>query len=85
MKHTVRVEAPITNYLRDFVLDLEKYQVVQFFLMQEDRKQEDCNFFWYCTCMASSAEYKSFCEVPKYVINTRPHCPKLMKFMDEFP
>ena len=23
---------------------------------------------------------KSFCEVPKYVINTRPHCPKLMKF-----
>ena len=23
--------------------------------------------------MASSAENKSFCEVPKYVINTRPH------------
>ena len=34
----------------------------------------------YCTCMASSAENKSFCEVPKYVINTRPRCPKLMKF-----
>ena len=28
----------------------------------------------------SSVENKSFCEVPKYVINTRPHCPKLMKF-----
>ena len=35
---------------------------------------------WYRTYMASSAENKSFCEVPKYVINTRPHCPKLMKF-----
>ena len=23
---------------------------------------------------------KSFCEMPNYVINTRPHCPKLMKF-----
>ena len=34
----------------------------------------------YRTCMANSAENKSFCEVPKYVINTRPHCPKLMKF-----
>ena len=32
------------------------------------------------TCMASSAKNKSFCEVPKYVINTRPHNPKLMKF-----
>ena len=36
--------------------------------------------FRYRTCMANSAENKSFCEVPKYVINTRPHCPKLMKF-----
>ena len=33
----------------------------------------------------TSIENKSFCEVPKYVINTRPHCPKLMKFMDELP
>ena len=34
----------------------------------------------YRACMGSSAENKSFCEVPKYVINTRPHYPKLMKF-----
>ena len=34
----------------------------------------------YCTCMASLTENKSFCEVRKYVINTRSHCPKLMKF-----
>ena len=34
----------------------------------------------YRTCMASSVENRSFCEVPKYVINTRPHCLKLMKF-----
>ena len=27
--------------------------------------------------MANSAENKSFCELPKYVINTRPHCPKV--------
>ena len=40
---------------------------------------------YYPTCMANSAENKSFCEVPKYVINTRSHCPKLMKFMDELP
>jgi hypothetical protein len=26
-----RVEAPITDYLRNVVLDLEKYKVVQFF------------------------------------------------------
>ena len=39
----------------------------------------------YRMCMANLAENKSFCEVPKYVINTRPHCPKLMKFMDELP
>ena len=25
------VEAPITDHLRDFMLDLEKYKVVQFF------------------------------------------------------
>ena len=24
---------------------------------------------------------KSFCEVPKYVINTRPHCPKLINIL----
>ena len=39
----------------------------------------------YHTCMASSAKNKSFCEVLKYVKNTRPHCPKLMKFMDVLP
>ena len=26
-----RVEAPITNHLRDFALDLERYKAVQFF------------------------------------------------------
>ena len=26
-----------------------------------------------------------FCEEPKYVKITRPHCPKLMKFMNELP
>ena len=36
--------------------------------------------YYYRTWMTSSAKTKSFCEVPKYVINTRPHCPKLMKF-----
>ena len=45
----------------------------------------DGNKSKYRTCMANLAENKSFCEVPKYVINTRPHCPKLMKFMDELP
>ena len=39
----------------------------------------------YRTCMANSEENKSFCEVPKYVLNTRPHCPKLIKFMNELP
>ena len=34
----------------------------------------------YRTCMANSAENESFYKVPKYLINTRPHCPKLMKF-----
>ena len=34
----------------------------------------------YHTCMANSTENKSFCEVPKYVINTRPHCPKLINY-----
>ena len=37
------------------------------------------------TYVANSAENKSICEVPKYVINTRSHCPKLMKFMNELP
>ena len=27
--HLNRVEAPVTNYLRDFVQDLKKYKVVQ--------------------------------------------------------
>ena len=40
---------------------------------------------YYRTYMASSAENKSFCEVLKYVITTRPHCPKLMKFMNLLP
>ena len=35
----------------------------------------------YRTCMASSAENKSFCELSKYVINTRPHCPQLIKIL----
>ena len=34
----------------------------------------------YRTCMASLVKYKSFCEVPKYVINARSYCPKLMQF-----
>ena len=37
-----RVEAPITDYLRDFASDLEKYKMVQFFLVHEDRNKEDC-------------------------------------------
>ena len=42
-----------------------------------------CCWWYYRTCMASSAENKSFREVLKYVINTRSHCPKLMKFINE--
>ena len=34
----------------------------------------------YRTCMASSAKNKSFCEVPKHVMNPRPRCPKSIKF-----
>ena len=40
-----RVEAPITNHLRDFASNLQKYKVVQSFSMQEDKNHEDCNFF----------------------------------------
>ena len=29
--HHVIVEVPITHYLRDFALDLEKYKALQFF------------------------------------------------------
>ena len=29
----LKVEAPITDHLREFALDLEKYKVVQFFPM----------------------------------------------------
>ena len=36
-----RVDVPITNHLRDYVPNLEKYKVVQIFLMREDRNQED--------------------------------------------
>ena len=36
-------------------------------------------FIEYRMCMAISGEYKSVCEVPKCMINTRPHCPELMK------
>ena len=36
-----RVEAPITDHLRDFAPNLEKYKVVQFFSMYEDRNEED--------------------------------------------
>ena len=32
---------------------------------------------YYRTCMASSAENKSFCEVPKHVINTKVSLPKV--------
>ena len=38
------------------------------------------DFLDYRTRMAILVENKSFCEVLKYVINTRPHCPELMKF-----
>ena len=39
------VEAPITNHLRDFIPDLEKYKAVQNFPLFEDRNHEDCQFF----------------------------------------
>ena len=38
-----RVEVPVTDHLRDYAPNLEKYKVVQFFPMLEDKKnQEDC-------------------------------------------
>ena len=40
-----RVAAPVTDRLRDFPLDMEKYKALQVFPMQEDKDQEDCNFF----------------------------------------
>ena len=37
---------PITDHLRDYALDLEKYnKVVKFYLVWEGGNQEDCNFF----------------------------------------
>ena len=39
-----RVEAPMTDHLRDFAPNLEKYKVVQFFHVLEDRNKEDCKF-----------------------------------------
>ena len=41
----IRVEVPITDHSRNFAPNLEKYKAVQIFLMEEDRKQEDCQFF----------------------------------------
>ena len=37
-----RIEATITDHLRDSPLDSEKYKVVQISPIQEDRNQEDC-------------------------------------------
>ena len=42
--HLCRVEASITNHLRYFVRNLEKYKVVYFFLVYKDRNQEDYKF-----------------------------------------
>ena len=54
-------------------------------VLSKTNETGDTKYNTYRTCMASLAKNKSFCEVPKFVINTRPHCPKLMKFMDELP
>jgi hypothetical protein len=40
-----RVEAPITDHLRDFSTNLEKYKVAQNLPMWEDRNEEDCKYF----------------------------------------
>ena len=40
-----RAEAPITNHLRDYAPNLEKYKEVPNFPMYEDRNQEDSNCF----------------------------------------
>ena len=40
------VRAPMTDHLRDFVPTTEKYNVVQFFPVLEDRNKKDCHFFW---------------------------------------
>jgi hypothetical protein len=45
LQDEIEVEAPITNHLRDSLLDLEKYTAVQVFAMQEDGNQEDCKIF----------------------------------------
>ena len=41
----IKVEAPITNHLRDFNPSLEKYKAMQKKIPQEDRNQEDY-IFW---------------------------------------
>jgi hypothetical protein len=43
LSHTI-VEGPITNHLRDYASNLEKYKVVQILPVYEDRNQEDCKF-----------------------------------------
>ena len=40
----IKVEASITDHLRDFALDLDKYKAMQNYPMREDKNQEDCNF-----------------------------------------
>ena len=42
---TTRVEATITDHLRDFAPNMEKYKMVQFFPTWEDRIHDDHNFF----------------------------------------
>ena len=37
-----RVEASITDHLRYFPPNMEKYKAMQIFHMKEDRNQEDC-------------------------------------------
>ena len=44
MMDVFRVEAPITNHLRDFGANHNKYKAVQNFPMQKDRNQEDYKF-----------------------------------------
>lgn len=39
-----RAKASITDRSREFVLDMEKYKVVQIFHVKGDRNQEDCKF-----------------------------------------
>ena len=43
--HLCRAEVSITNHLRDFVPNSEKYKVVYIFSMYKDRNHEDGDFF----------------------------------------